>query len=162
MNIDDTIKYLKEKAQESRKCAKECEEYSNRKLDKLMRLDKIHQKDAQYSLKHAEDCEQLAEWLLELKLLKEEMDRPIKTLGELATQFCCWTECKNCPVYIHSFEKRTEYEKTCLHEPCVSNLYKWIIEQVKSEGVIKELPINIKEEIEKYKKTLEFMDKIIP
>ena len=62
---------------------------------------------------------------------EEELDNPIKTLGELATQLCCVTECKNCPVSIHNFEKRTEYEKTCLHEPCVSNLYKWILEQAK-------------------------------
>ena len=61
----------------------------------------------------------------------EELDNQIKTLGELATQFCCVTECKNCPVVIYDFEKRTEYEKTCLHEPCVSNLYKWILEQAK-------------------------------
>lgn len=59
------------------------------------------------------------------------MDRPVKTLGELATQFCCLTECKNCPVHIHNYEKRTEYEKTVLQEPCCSNLYKWIIEQSK-------------------------------
>ena len=65
-----------------------------------------------------------------LNLLQEEMDRPVKTLWELTTQFCCLTECKNCPVCIHKFEKRTEYEKTCLHTPCVDNLYKWIIEQV--------------------------------
>lgn len=65
----------------------------------------------------------------ERKLLLEEMDRPIQTIGELVTQFCCLTECKNCPVCIHNFERRTDYEKTCLHEPCVSNLYKWVIEQ---------------------------------
>lgn len=67
----------------------------------------------------------------EQKLLLEEMDRPIRTLGELATQFCCLIECKNCPVRIHNFNKRTEYEKTCLHEPCASDLYKWIVEQAK-------------------------------
>ena len=86
---------------------------------------------ADLDIEWAERNEQLAEWLGELKLLKEEMNRPIKTLGELATQFCCLTECENCPVHIHNFDKRTEYEKTCLHEPCVSNLYKWILEQAR-------------------------------
>lgn len=66
------------------------------------------------------------------QLLKEEMDRPIKTLEVLATQLCCLTECKNCPVHIHGYDKRTEYERTELHEACCSNLYQWIIEQANS------------------------------
>ena len=46
-------------------------------------------------------------------------------------QFCCLTECKNCPVHIHKVNKRTEYECCELHDPCVINLYKWIIEEAK-------------------------------
>lgn len=65
----------------------------------------------------------------EQKLLLDAMDRPVRTLGELVTQFCCFTECKNCPVVINDFERRTDYEKECLHEHCISNLYKWVIEQ---------------------------------
>ena len=32
---------------------------------------------------------------------------------------------------IHKYEKRTEFDKEILHEPCCTNLYKWIIEQGK-------------------------------
>lgn len=81
---------------------------------------------------YSSDCDSKCEFakvIKEKKLLEKEMDRRISTLSELATQFCCLTECKNCPVTIHNYEKRTEYEKTSLHEPCVLNLYKWIIEQ---------------------------------
>lgn len=61
---------------------------------------------------------------------KEEiMNSPIKTLEELAGIFCCLFECKNCPVVIHEYEKRTNHEKKNLHTPCCVNLYKWIIEQ---------------------------------
>jgi murein L,D-transpeptidase YafK len=84
---------------------------------------------------YTEDCDNKCEFakvVKEKKLIEKELDRPIKTLSELATQFCCITECKNCPVVIHNYEKRTEYEKTCLHEPCVSNLYKWILENKES------------------------------
>ena len=41
-------------------------------------------------------------------------------------------ECENCPVHIHNFDKRTRDEKEMLHIPCVTNLYKWIIEQAKN------------------------------
>lgn len=98
-----------------------------------------------FGKQYTTDCDKQCEFakiVKEKKLIEEDLDRPIKTLSELTTQFCCVTECKNCPVVIHNFEKRTEHEKTCLHEPCVSNLYKWILEQVKNEGAIKELLID--------------------
>ncbi len=57
------------------------------------------------------------------------MERPIRTLKELAIQFCCLTECDNCPVEIYGYEKRTRNEKENLHIPCCCNLYKWIVEQ---------------------------------
>lgn len=69
--------------------------------------------------------------LIEAGIVLLENEREIKTLGDLAGQFCCLTECKNCPVYIHNYEKRTPEEKELHHEPCCSNLYKWIIEEVK-------------------------------
>ncbi len=63
---------------------------------------------------------------------KEEiLNSPIKTLDELAGVFCCLLECENCPVMIHKYEKRTKLDKEILHEPCCTNLYKWIIEQGK-------------------------------
>lgn len=89
---------------------------------------------ARFSKQYSSDCDDKCEYakiVKEKKLLEEEMDRPIKTLGELATQFCCLIECKNCPVMIHEYEKRTKSEKEVFHEPCCSNLYKWIIEQSK-------------------------------
>ena len=82
----------------------------------------------QYSPDCGDECE-FAKAVKENKLFKEETDRPIKTLEELASQFCCLTECKNCPVMIHEYEKRTKMDKEILHEPCCTNLYIWIIEQ---------------------------------
>lgn len=68
--------------------------------------------------------------LIEAGIILIENEREIKTLEGLCTQFCCLTECKNCPVYIHNYEKRTKYEKCNLHEPCVANLLKWVTEEV--------------------------------
>ena len=64
--------------------------------------------------------------LIEAGIVLLENEREIKTLEELATQFCCLTECKNCPVVIHKYETRIREN---LHDPCVTNLYKWIIEE---------------------------------
>lgn len=90
-----------------------------------------------YGKSYTPECDErcsYAKALQEKKLLEAEMNRPISTLSELATQFCCLTECNNCPVTICKYEKRSEYEKTSLHEPCVSNLYKWIIEQAMKQA----------------------------
>ncbi len=87
-----------------------------------------------YGKQYTTDCDDKCDYakvIKEKKLLEEEMDRPIKTLGELAVQFCCLTECKNCPVVLNNYEKRTEYEKNMLHKPCYFNLYKWIVGQSK-------------------------------
>lgn len=69
--------------------------------------------------------------LIEAGIVLLENEREIKTLGDLAVQFCCLTECKNCPVYIHNYERRTPEEKELHHDPCCSNLYKWILEEAK-------------------------------
>lgn len=85
-----------------------------------------------FGKQYTPDCDDKCDYaktVKENKLLKEEMDRPIKTLGELAAQFCCLTECRNCPVTIYKYDKRTKLDKEALHEPCCSNLYKWIIDQ---------------------------------
>ena len=68
--------------------------------------------------------------LIEEGIVLLENEREIKTLEELATQFCCLTECKNCPVVIHKYETRSIRE----NDPCVTNLYKWIIEEVKKDN----------------------------
>lgn len=69
--------------------------------------------------------------LIKAGIVLLENEREIKTLPNLALQFCCLTECRNCPVHIHKYEKRTQEEKEDLHELCVTNLYKWIIEEAK-------------------------------
>lgn len=71
--------------------------------------------------------------LIEAGIVLLENEREIKTLEELSTQFCCLTECKNCPVVIHKYETRSIKEKVTLHDPCVTNLYKWIIEEAKKD-----------------------------
>ncbi|MCM1232312.1 MAG: hypothetical protein NC489_19490 [Ruminococcus flavefaciens] len=91
-----------------------------------------------YNKQYTSDCDdkcEFAKTVKENKLLKEEMDIPIKTLKELTTQFCCLIECKNCPVEMHRYEKRTKHEKENIHIPCCDNLYKWVIEQAQ-EGRI--------------------------
>ena len=60
-----------------------------------------------------------------------ELDRPIKSLGEAAVVLCMALGCENCPVTLFDYDKRTEYEKCCLHEPCQTNLYKWLVEQAR-------------------------------
>ena len=97
----------------------------------MNRYGKQYTKECDNECDYAKSVKEKKKIEKQLSDLMEEMDRPIKTLGELVTQFCCLTECKNCPIIIHNYEKRTEYEKTCLHEPCCSNLYKWIVEQAK-------------------------------
>ena len=69
--------------------------------------------------------------LIEAGIVLLENEKKKKTLSKLALQFCCVTECRNCPVHIHKYEKRTQEEKEDLHELCVTNLYKWIIEEAK-------------------------------
>ena len=69
--------------------------------------------------------------LIKAGIVLLENEREIKTLPKLALQICCLIDCKNCPVHIHKYEKRTQEEKEELHDPCVSNLYKWIIEEAK-------------------------------
>lgn len=49
--------------------------------------------------------------LIKAGIVLLENEREIKTLGDLAVQFCCLTECKNCPVYIHNYERRTPEKK---------------------------------------------------
>ena len=73
--------------------------------------------------------------LIEAGIVLVENERKIKTLEALCTQFCCLTECKNCPVHIHNYDKRIEYEKCNLHEPCVVNLFKWVTEEVLKENI---------------------------
>ena len=49
--------------------------------------------------------------IVESGIVLLENEREIKTLCNLVTQFCCLTECKNCPVHIHQYETRNDDEK---------------------------------------------------
>lgn len=67
-----------------------------------------------------------------LKFMQEEFNRPINDLYSAAIILCLAlgmneNGCKNCPVTLFNYEKRTIFEKCCLHEPCQTNLYKWLI-----------------------------------
>ena len=85
----------------------------------------------QYSSDCDDKCED-AKVVKERNYLNVELNtRKMATLGELSSQLCCLRDCENCPVMIHKYEKRTEFDKEILHEPCCTNLYKWIIEQGK-------------------------------
>lgn len=75
------------------------------------------------------------EELREYEMLKRELNKPLITLGEVTTLLCELIECRNCPVCIENYDRRTEFEKTCLHEPCVSNLYKWVKDKCITEYV---------------------------
>ncbi len=73
------------------------------------------------------------------KNIKEEFDKPIRDLFGVAVMFCLAMNlnnngCKNCPVILCDYEKRTEHEKTCFHEPCQVNLYKWLLAKAKEEN----------------------------
>lgn len=85
---------------------------------------------------YSDDCNDYcyyAKVVKENELLKEFKNqlnhKPIDTLYELAERVCCLTECYDCPVSIYNFETRNDCEQERV--PCMYNLYKWIIEQVK-------------------------------
>lgn len=69
--------------------------------------------------------------------LKEEFDTPIKDLYSVSTILCLALGlgggCKNCPVTLFDYDKRTKFEKCSLHVPCQNNLYKWILDQASKE-----------------------------
>ena len=84
-------------------------------------------------------CEKIEAFEL-LEMVKDEFNRPIKNIYSAAVLLCMATslgsdDCSNCPVTLFNCDKRTEYEKCCLHEPCQTNLYKWLVEQAKKQEV---------------------------
>lgn len=73
-----------------------------------------------------------------LEFMQEEFNRPINNLYSAAIILCLAlgmneNGCKNCPVTLFNYEKRTIFEKCCLHEPCQTNLYKWLIAKANEE-----------------------------
>ena len=94
-----------------------------------------------YGKEYSPECDLKCEYakaVFMYKAVEFERDFPVDTLMGLAIRFCALMGCKNCPVKLQNYEKRTEYEKTCLHEPCFSNLHKWILEQAEKEKKEKE------------------------
>ena len=72
--------------------------------------------------------------------LQDEFDRPINDLYSAAVMLCMAigmneNGCKNCPVTLFNYDKRTEYEKCSLHEPCVVNLFKWVKEEALKKNI---------------------------
>jgi hypothetical protein len=73
---------------------------------------------------------------LELEDIQEELNFPVKDLYSAAIMLCLAIgfgkdskACEHCPVHIFDYHPVTKYEKQVLHEPCQTNLYKWLIEQ---------------------------------
>ena len=86
-----------------------------------------------YGRQYSKDCDNKCEYakvIVENKALNKVRGYPVHNIYDVASKFCMLSECENCPVHIYHYEKRTQYEKENLHEPCCSNLYKWFIEEV--------------------------------
>lgn len=71
--IEETIEIYNKKVEMLKEYAEECDLYSRRRLDKLLKLDAIHLKDKENYLREAEEYEQIVEWLKELKELRERL-----------------------------------------------------------------------------------------
>jgi len=73
------------------------------------------------------------------QVIRYEFDKPINNLQDAAIILCLAIGlgggCKNCPVTLFNYDKRTEYEKCSLHTPCQTNLYKWLLDQASKENV---------------------------
>lgn len=59
----------------------------------------------------------------------DDLDRPIRNIGDIAVRLCEMLSCENCPVTIYDCDNRTEYEKCCLHITCCEQLMRWIENQ---------------------------------
>ena len=71
-------------------------------------------------------------------MYKEELSRPINSIGDVAIILCIlqgilYGNCSNCPVEKFDYDKRTEYEKQCLHATCQEELYKWLLDKAEEE-----------------------------
>ena len=71
--IDETIEYYKDKVRINKEYAHECEICANQKISKILKLDKIHNRDRAACLEEAKNCQQIVDWLQELKNLRERM-----------------------------------------------------------------------------------------
>ena len=85
-----------------------------------------------YGKQYTSECDTKCDYAVlakEKRIFCEQLDRRIESLYDIAIQICTVTECKNCPVHYEPFETRTEFEKESQHEPCCTNLYRWILER---------------------------------
>lgn len=78
--------------------------------------------------------------------LIEELNIPVDTLETAAVLLCLATSlgsngCHNCPVSLCDYDSRTVYQKQCLHEPCQSNLLRWLRD--KANGISKAMDIEL-------------------
>jgi hypothetical protein len=60
-----------------------------------------------------------------------ELDRPVKTFGDVAIRLCELISCENCPVIIYKCDYRTKFQKEVQHYSCCEQLHNWIIKQSK-------------------------------
>ena len=71
-------------------------------------------------------------------MYKEELSRPIDDIGDVTVILCIvqgilGKNCSNCPVVRFNYDKRTEYEKQCLHATCQEQLYNWLLNKAEEE-----------------------------
>ena len=59
----------------------------------------------------------------------EDFNQPISTKEDLGIRLCEILSCENCPVTINNFDKRTFQDKCNGHEPCATQLIKWLESQ---------------------------------
>lgn len=76
-----------------------------------------------------------------MRYLETEVDRPARTIEDIAIKLCLVSRCEDCPVSIFGADTRTEYEKTKLHAPCQDELAKWIRQEAKKEPEHKPLSL---------------------
>lgn len=72
-----------------------------------------------------DQCQLQSDDMLSDDMLADNIQPSDNPLWHFAMTFCEKVSCQECP----ACETRTIYEKEMLHEPCVTNLYRWIIMQ---------------------------------
>ena len=59
------------------------------------------------------------------------LDSPVRTFRDIAVKLCETISCENCPVELYDCDRRGHYEKVVLHEPCCTQLEKWILNEAR-------------------------------
>lgn len=105
-------------------------------IERIKNHKEIHFEKEPRAVKITEALDMAIKSLETQEMIKEEFNRPIQDINGAVLLLCMAISygsggCDNCPVRIFDHDKRTEYEKCCLHEPCQTNLYNWCMEQIK-------------------------------